>query len=78
MNQTKKKHNEHVDNAGTKCSDDREMKNSRRIMRIILKVLLIILAVIMTLAILKLSFWLNYQVITGRAESNILFWKMAK
>ncbi len=77
MNQTKKKHNEHEDNVDIKCSDDRNVKNNGRTMRNIPRICLIILVVIVTLGILTFSFWLNYQVITGEVQSNILFWKMA-
>lgn len=77
MNQTEKKHNEHKDNKNQKYGEDGNMMNDTRTTHIFRKICLIILAVIVTLGILTFSFWLNYQVITGEVQSNILFWKMA-
>lgn len=77
MDQTKKKHNEQEDDKNRKCDGDGNMVHDTRAARYFRKICLIILAVIVTLGILTFSFWLNYQVITGEAQSNILFWKMA-
>lgn len=73
----KKKNIAYKDNKKQKDGDDRSMKDEARAARNFRKICMVILVIAVTLGILTFSFWLNYQVITGGAQSNILFWKMA-